>query len=36
MEIEGHHMEVEVSIDKVIEEDCVMSITTEMTIEETI
>ena len=35
-EIEGHHAEVDVSMDKVVEEDCIMSITIEMTIEETI
>ena len=34
-EIEGHHTELEVSMNKVIEKDCVMSIIIEMTIEET-
>ena len=32
-ETEGHHIEVEVSMDNVIEEDHVMSVTIEMTIE---
>ena len=36
MEIEGHHVEVEVSMDKIIEEDYVMSIIIEMTLEKTI
>ena len=35
-EIEGHHTEVEVSMDKVIEEDCIMPIAIEITIEKTI
>ena len=35
VEIEGHHIDVEVSMNKVIEEDHIMSITTEMIIQET-
>ena len=36
VEIEEHHTEVEVSMDKAIEGGCIMSITTEMTLDETI
>ena len=36
VETEGHHTEEEVSMDKIIEEDHIMSIIIEMTIEETI
>ena len=36
VEIEEHHIEVEVSMDKIIEEHHVMSITTEMILEEKI
>ena len=35
-EIEGHHSEVEVCMDKIIEEDHMMSMIIEMTLEETI
>ena len=35
-EIEGHQTEVEVSIDRIIEEDCIMLITLELIIEEII
>ena len=35
-EIEGHHSEVEVNVDRIIEEDHIMSIIIEMTLEETI
>ena len=36
VEIEGHHIEVEVSMDKIIEDDSIMSETMEMIIEEII
>ena len=36
MEIEGHHSEVEVSMDKIIGEDHIMSKIIELTLEETI
>ena len=36
VEIEGHHTEVEVHMEKIIEEGHVISIILEMTIEETI
>ena len=35
-EIEGHHTEVEVSMDKIIKKDCAISIIIEMTLEETV
>ena len=36
MEIEGHHLEVEVSTDRIIGEDCDMSVIIEMTLGKTI
>ena len=36
VEIKEHHIEVEVSMDKVTEEDCITLIITEMTLNETI
>ena len=35
-EIEGHHIQVDISMDKIIEEDCFISITIEMITEERI